>query len=176
MEPFQILNKFRSIHHLVKIDLAWQVGVDYAPGYLRFLFFGINVWGTGAVGELTPDVRITDKTPPTMLVVADNDPGVKNSVYMYLALKNAKIPAEMHIYSEGGHGFGMNPGKGPHTTWTKRVEDWLDAQHVLALCEQPLAQVRAEESGAAGDQDALFEMHECPSASAAFRSGGLPIR
>jgi len=93
---------------------------------------GIIPRGTGAVGELTPDVRITDKTPPTMLVVADNDPGVKNSVYMYLALKNAKIPAEMHIYSEGGHGFGMNPGKGPHTTWTKRVEDWLDAQHVLA--------------------------------------------
>ena len=43
-------------------------------------------------------------------------------------------------------------------------------------CEQALAQMRAEEAGAAGDQDALFKMHECPSASAAFRSGGLPIR
>jgi len=92
---------------------------------------GIIPRNSGAVGELTPDVKVSDKTPPTMLVVADNDPGVKNSVYMYLALKNAKVPAEMHIYSEGGHGFGMNPGKGPHTTWTHRVEDWLEAQHIL---------------------------------------------
>ena len=55
-------------------------------------------------------------------------------------------------------------------------EEVVDADHVGAHVEQPLAEMRAEESGAAGDQDALFEMHECPSASAAFRSGGLPIR
>jgi len=96
---------------------------------------GIVPRNSTTVGELSPDVRVTDKAPPTMLVVADNDPGVKNSVYMYLALKNAKVPAEMHIYAEGGHGFGMNPGKGPHTTWTQRVEDWLNAQHILTPAE-----------------------------------------
>src|SRR5581483_2393492 len=92
---------------------------------------GIVPRNSTTVGELSADVRVTDKTPPTMLVVADNDALAKNSVYMYLALKNAKVPAELHIYAEGGHGFGMNPGTAPHTTWIHRVEDWLRIQHVL---------------------------------------------
>jgi len=83
----------------------------------------------GSVG-LTPDVRVTSQTPPTILIAADNDRS-ENSVYMYLALKKAKVPAEMHIYGEGGHGFGMHKTDAPHGTWTRRVDDWMRMRGIL---------------------------------------------
>ena len=53
------LLELRAMDKRVKFDLAWQVGVDYAPRYLRFLFFGINVWGSGAVGGVyTPQASV----------------------------------------------------------------------------------------------------------------------
>jgi acetyl esterase/lipase len=83
----------------------------------------------GSVG-LTDDVRVTSQTPPTILIVADNDRS-ENSVYMYLALKKAKVPAELHIYGEGGHGFGMHKTDAPHGTWTRRVDDWMRMRGIL---------------------------------------------
>ncbi|HEY8749866.1 MAG TPA: alpha/beta hydrolase [Tepidisphaeraceae bacterium] len=115
---------YKAVDDMDKVDIRPDFAILVYPG-------GIVPRTGGTPGELTPDVKVTDHTPPTMLVVADNDPGVKNSIYMYLALKQAKVPAELHVYSEGGHGFGMNPSPGPHATWTHRVEDWLDAQHIL---------------------------------------------
>jgi acetyl esterase/lipase len=75
---------------------------------------------------LTPDVRPTKDTPPTFIAIATDDRnGSENGVYFYLALKNAGVNAELHVYAEGGHGFGIRPGSAPHTTWPARVEDWL---------------------------------------------------
>src|SRR5439155_17286489 len=61
---------------------------------------------------LSPTVRIPAKTPPLFFVHASDDPisEVEHSVTFYLALKRAKIDAEMHIYASGGHGFGVLPG------------------------------------------------------------------
>ena len=49
----------------------------------------------------------------------------------YRALKKAGVPAELHVYAAGGHGFGMRPGKLPTAQWPKRCEEWLRAQGVL---------------------------------------------
>ena len=46
------------------------------------------------------------------------------------ALKTAKVPAELHVYATGGHGFGMRKADQPYATWPKRVEDWLRATGV----------------------------------------------
>jgi acetyl esterase/lipase len=119
---------YPPVDEMDKVNIRPDFAVLVYPG-------GIVPRSGGAPGELTPDVKVSDHTPPTILVVADNDPGVRNSIYMYLALKQAKVPAELHVYSEGGHGFGMNPSPGPHASWTKRVEDWLDAQHILKPAE-----------------------------------------
>jgi acetyl esterase/lipase len=91
------------------------------------------------VEQLSLETRVTDKTPPTFLVHSSIDPTVpvQNSVQFYLALRNAKVPAEMHIYETGPHGFGLLPGHGPTSEWPKRAEEWLAARKIIAPTNQP---------------------------------------
>lgn len=74
-------------------------------------------------------VVIAKDTPPTFLLCADNDRGPSTAIpALYLELKKAGVPAELHIYNSGGHGFGYRPGvadKFIHTTWTLRLQDWM---------------------------------------------------
>ncbi|HXM04395.1 MAG TPA: alpha/beta hydrolase, partial [Chthoniobacterales bacterium] len=55
----------------------------------------------------------------------DNIDGVNQSLTYYIALKNAGVPVEMHLYAEGGHAFGLRPTKFPVTAWPQLVETWL---------------------------------------------------
>jgi acetyl esterase/lipase len=77
--------------------------------------------------ELNPDVPVTSKTPPTFLLQAENDDvdGVNQSLVYYIALKNAGVPVEMHLYAQGGHAFGLRRTKFPITAWPQLVETWL---------------------------------------------------
>jgi len=72
------------------------------------------------------DEQVTAKTPPAFLVHASDDEGVNpvNSTRYYEALLKYKIPAEMHIYEKGGHGFGMN-NKTTNDQWMERLKNWL---------------------------------------------------
>src|ERR1700678_3490030 len=73
-----------------------------------------------------PDIHPTDQTPPTFLVQAEDDPvHVENAVVYFLALKNAKVPAELHIYAQAGHGYGLLKTELTVTTWPQAVEGWL---------------------------------------------------
>jgi acetyl esterase/lipase len=73
-----------------------------------------------------PDIQVTNKTPPSFILQAEDDPvHVENAVTYFLALKNAKVPAEMHIYAEGGHGYGLRRSAQPVTDWPRLVETWL---------------------------------------------------
>jgi len=76
---------------------------------------------------LNPKITVTKGTPPTFLVQAENDPvdDVRNSLSYYLALKNAKVPAELHLYAEGGHAYGLRPSSKSITQWPSLVEKWL---------------------------------------------------
>jgi acetyl esterase/lipase len=79
-----------------------------------------------------PDIRPTDKTPPSFIVQAEDDPvHAENSTAYFLALKNAKVPAELHIYAEGGHGYGLRRTALPVTTWPQTVEIWLHTIKML---------------------------------------------
>jgi acetyl esterase/lipase len=78
------------------------------------------------------EIRITDKTPPSFIVQAEDDPvHVENSTVYFLALKNAKVAAEMHIYANGGHGYGLRRTDLPVTEWPKLVETWLQTIHMV---------------------------------------------
>lgn len=80
-----------------------------------------------------PEIKVTDKTPPSFVVQTEDDPvHVENALVYYQALKNAKIPAELHVYAEGGHGYGLRRTASPVTNWPKLVETWLHTIHVLA--------------------------------------------
>jgi len=76
------------------------------------------------------ELQVSDQTPPAFLVHAMDDTGVpvENSIEYYLALKKKKIPAEMHLYPQGGHGYGMRTeGKGSLANWPTAMEGWLKA-------------------------------------------------
>jgi acetyl esterase/lipase len=79
-----------------------------------------------------PEINPTDKTPPSFIVQAEDDPvHVENAVVYFLALKNAKVPAELHIYAQGGHGYGLRRTALPVTTWPQSLEVWLHTIKVL---------------------------------------------
>jgi len=82
---------------------------------------------------LNPDIHVTGKTPPSFIVQAEDDPvHVENAVVYFLALKNAQVPAELHIYAEGGHGYGLRRTALPVTKWPLSVETWLHTLHNLS--------------------------------------------
>jgi acetyl esterase/lipase len=79
-----------------------------------------------------PEIHVTEKTPPTFIVQAEDDPvHVENSTVYFLALKQAGVPAEMHLYAQGGHGYGLRHTELPVTSWPQLVEGWLHTIHVL---------------------------------------------
>lgn len=80
------------------------------------------------VGPLSPHVRVTKETPPTFLAVTHDDSlrGV-NAALLYLELKRANVSAELHIYTKGGHGYGLRPSANPVSHWPQRCEEWLRA-------------------------------------------------
>jgi acetyl esterase/lipase len=83
--------------------------------------------------ELNPEVPVSGKTPPTFLVQAENDPvdDIANSLVYFVALKKAGVPAEMHVYAKGGHGFGLRQTKLPVSGWPKLLEVWLGTIGVM---------------------------------------------
>jgi hypothetical protein len=54
-------------------------------------------------------------------------------VSMYMALKRARVPSELHVYATGGHGFGVRKGNRPCSTWPELCIAWLQSQGVLNL-------------------------------------------
>ena len=86
---------------------------------------------------LAPEMKITPQTPPTFLIQAEDDGvRVENSLVYYAALRKAKVPAEMHLYSEGGHGYGLRATRMAVTSWPSRAAEWLER---TAALKQPVA-------------------------------------
>lgn len=111
------------------VDAADQVSArpDFAlpiyPAYLTLKDQG---------DKLAPELHVTTNTPPTFLVQTEDDGiRVENSLFYYLALKQAKVPAELHLYAAGRHGYGLRPSECTVTTWPKRAEDWLRSLGLL---------------------------------------------
>ena len=82
---------------------------------------------------MAPEFHVTSQTPPTFLVQTEDDPvHVENSLVYYAALKKNKVPAEMHIYATGGHGYGLRKTAEPVTQWPQLAEAWLKARGLMA--------------------------------------------
>ncbi len=96
-----------------------------------------NLIGEGHNRELVKkysnELNVTPETPPTFLILPDDDTGVlpRNSVEFYLALKENNVPAEMHIFAQGGHGFGMKQNNLPVDKWPDLFYDWLKAIKII---------------------------------------------
>jgi len=83
--------------------------------------------------KFNPDIHVTSATPPTLLVQAETDSvdNVNQALVYYIALKDAGVPVEMHLYTNGGHAFGLRRTGDPITTWPDLVERWLRTIGIL---------------------------------------------
>lgn len=95
------------------------------PGYLAIKEKG---------DQVAPELTVTANTPPTFLLQTEDDPvRVENSLFYYITLKNAKVPAEMHLYAKGGHGYGLRHTPDAVTDWPQLAERWLQSLSVLPV-------------------------------------------
>ncbi|MEF2071345.1 alpha/beta hydrolase [Consotaella sp. CSK11QG-6] len=84
--------------------------------------------------EFSPELHVTADTPQTFMALADDDSSVppENAVRLYLALKKAGVPTELHIFRDGGHGFGIaGAGDKPARKWPMLCRWWLKQIGVL---------------------------------------------
>lgn len=105
------------------LDSRPNFGIALYPGHL---------WsGTGMEGY--PFNHVSKDAPPTFILHAEDDPvdDVRGSLVYFLALRQAGIPVEMHIYAHGGHGFGLRRTEEPITHWTDLAETWLSTIGIL---------------------------------------------
>lgn len=88
------------------------------------------------IAKYSNEKQIDDATPKAFLVHATDDKAVpvENSINYYLALKQHKVPAEMHLYENGGHGFGLGVN-GTNKDWSKACEKWLAANGLIQKAE-----------------------------------------
>jgi acetyl esterase/lipase len=85
------------------------------------------------VESMSSELQVTSDTPPTFLWHTDADSGVppENSVLFYLALRKAKVPAELHIYEKGKHGLGLAREVPAVSSWPDRASDWMRGRGLL---------------------------------------------
>ena len=76
-------------------------------------------------GGMPEGAELTEDCPPFFMVITHDDRRPVAMAKMYIALKEANISAELHIYESGGHGYGLRRTELPVTSWPDRMEDWM---------------------------------------------------
>lgn len=111
------------------VDAADQV--SFRPDFVVLVYPGSLV--ADDTRELKPELVPTKSTPPFFLVhAADDRVPSENSVQLFLALRRAGVPAELHVYQNGGHGYGLRPvADSPVTSWADRCEAWFIGQGLM---------------------------------------------
>ena len=83
--------------------------------------------------SLSGETAVMKETPPTFIFQTDADTTVpaENSVYYYLALRKAGVPAEMHIFEKGPHGVGLANNDAALSEWSKLMANWLRVHNII---------------------------------------------
>jgi acetyl esterase/lipase len=86
-----------------------------------------------AVDRFSNELQVNAQTPPAFLVHSTDDAGVSavNSILYYQALAKSGVPAELHLYQKGGHGYGLARERGTESGWPQACENWLRARGLL---------------------------------------------
>jgi acetyl esterase/lipase len=84
------------------------------------------------MAKLAPDLKVSAETPPTFIVMTQDDPVNDQNVFTYmLALKQNRVPAEAHVYPTGGHGYGLRPSANGVSHWPQRAAEWMQTMGFL---------------------------------------------
>jgi len=90
------------------------------------LVYPAYISATEDTTAIDPEIRVSAQTPPAFIVQAeDDDSYVASSIAYFEALRKARVPAELHIYAGGGHGYGLRRTDQPVTRWPGLAESWL---------------------------------------------------
>jgi acetyl esterase/lipase len=82
--------------------------------------------------KLSPQMRITKDTPPAFLAVSSDDKGsAPGTIRLFQGLRDAGVPAELHVFATGGHGWGMRKSDQTFGGWTARCEEWMRSRGLL---------------------------------------------
>lgn len=106
---------------------------DATPNFLIPIYPAYLVARDDATA-LLPSVQVTPAAPPICLIHAHDDNGATSaaaSALLYVEYKKLKLPAELHIFSSGGHGFGMRKTDKPVSQWHQRVGEWMRSMGLL---------------------------------------------
>ena len=111
-------NSYKPIDAIDKLDAR--------PSFVALIYPAYLGNAKKDSGKLDPLVKVSEKTPPTFIAIThdDGDRALFAALY-YAKLRQNRVPAELHIYSRGGHGYGLRPSKNPVSTWPARLGDWL---------------------------------------------------
>jgi acetyl esterase/lipase len=114
---------YRPVDAIDKLSSRPDFAVALYPGHLC------------RSGSFESSIHVTKETPPTFLLQAWNDPvdPICNSVLYANALNKAGVPAEIHLFAEGGHAFGLRDKEHPLAAWPSLVENWLKEVGVLKV-------------------------------------------
>jgi len=117
---------------LVLVYPVIQLNTPFAHAGSRQALLGATP-APGLVDAMSLDTRVTKDSAPAFLVHGGTDTAVppENSVSFFLALRRAGVPAELHVYEKGAHGFGLQPGQGPISDWPRRCAEWLKARGLI---------------------------------------------
>jgi len=114
---------YATIDDVDKLDCRPDFAIPVYSGYLK----------AKDKDEIAPGLMIPARTPPVFLVHggADTVSPPEHSVMMYLALKRAGVPTELHVYANTAHDFGVRSSDRPYATWTDLCARWLRSQGFL---------------------------------------------
>jgi acetyl esterase/lipase len=110
---------------------ALDASISARPDFAFIIYPGYLVhWPEKST--IAPEAVPTAATPPTFILQAEDDPvHEENSLIYFQTLKDGNIPAELHLYAQGGHGYGLRPTDLPITQWPQLAETWLRTIKVI---------------------------------------------
>jgi acetyl esterase/lipase len=119
---------YKPVDGADKVSCRPDFSVPIYPGHL---------WkprGDSEELRLNPKIHVTRETPPTFLLQAEDDhvDNVNQVLTYYVALKDADVPVEMHLFAQGGHAFGLRRTTFPITDWPRLLDTWLATIGVIS--------------------------------------------
>ncbi|MDP1587686.1 MAG: alpha/beta hydrolase fold domain-containing protein, partial [Prosthecobacter sp.] len=114
--------------------------------------FGVMIYGGGFLDSKDParlkaGFTVPADAPPLFIACAHDDgQNPVASTLLYLEYKKHKIPAELHLFTKGGHGFGMRDNKQPINAWPKRCAEWMSAMGWMPTVESLNALISAHQA------------------------------
>jgi len=85
------------------------------------------------IKKYSNDLFVDKETPPTILIHSNNDEGTppENSISYYSALRENNIPSALHIWEDGGHGYGLGKSRGSIESWPQIVKEWMKVRNII---------------------------------------------